>query len=69
MAREVKRWQATIFYRSDAGIVDVTHALEEIEELHDLVERGPDWNTIEKIEITLARVDEPGDTIEAAAQR
>ncbi len=49
------RWHATIYYRSDDGGVDVEHDFEEIEELHDIVERGPDWNAIDKIVVTLAR--------------
>ena len=61
------RWHATIFYRSDAGPVDVDHDFEELEELHDLVERGPDWNTIIQIIVTLARTTDEGLTIERAA--
>lgn len=50
-----KRWQATIWYRSDSGPLDVTFDIEELEEVHDLVEHGPLWDTIERIEITLQR--------------
>jgi hypothetical protein len=46
------RWKAVVHYRTDAGPVDVTHELEEIMDLHDLVERGPHWDTILRIEIT-----------------
>lgn len=60
------RWHATIFYRSEAGTVDVDHDIEELEELHDLVERGPDWNTIEQIIVTLARTTDEDLTIEEA---
>jgi hypothetical protein len=63
------RWLATVFYRSSSGLVPVDHDVEELHDLHDLVERGPDWNTIEKIEIRLSRVRYPDDTIEQAAQR
>lgn len=49
------RWRAVIHYRSDKGPVDVRHDIEELDELHNLVELGPDWNSIERIEITLAR--------------
>jgi hypothetical protein len=46
------RWHAAVTYRTDSsGPVDVHHELEELEELHHLVERGPHWDTIEKIEI------------------
>lgn len=61
------RWAATVYYRSDdLGLVDVEHDLVEIEELQDLVEHGPDWNTIEKIEIVLARKSYDGLTLEKA---
>ena len=45
------RWQATVHYRTNAGITDVTHDLEEIGDLHELVEGGPHWDTIDRIEI------------------
>lgn len=64
-----KRWLATITYRTDDGPVGVDHAIEEIEDLHDIVERGPNFYAIEKIEIVLARDIEPGLTVEIAATR
>ena len=45
------RWQATVRYRSKLGTIEVIHMLEEIEELQDLIEFGPHWDTIENIEI------------------
>ena len=45
------RWQVTVQYRADHATVDVTHDLEEISDLHPLIERGPHWDTIVKIEI------------------
>ena len=45
------RWHATVHYRTDHGIADVQHDIAELMDLHDLVERGPHWDTIEKIEI------------------
>jgi hypothetical protein len=53
------RWAATIHYRADAGLIDVTHDLDEIEDLHELVERGPHWDTIERIVIVRAVSGEP----------
>lgn len=47
------RWISTITYRTKHGPVHVTHYFEEIEDLHDIVARGPDWNTIIKIETTI----------------
>lgn len=49
------RWIATIYYRSDAGLIDVDHDFEEIEDLHDIIEAGPDWHTIDRIVVRLAR--------------
>ncbi|WP_296101214.1 hypothetical protein [uncultured Agrobacterium sp.] len=51
----VARWKAVAEYRSDAGVVDVEYAIEELDELHDLIERGPDWNTLIRITVTFAR--------------
>lgn len=48
------RWVATVHYRSDSGLIDVTHDMLELEELQDLVERGPHWDTIDRIEIVRA---------------
>ena len=61
------RWDVTIWYRTKNGAIDVVHHVEEIHEVHDLIERGPDWNTIEHIEIRLARACEPDLTIEDTA--
>jgi hypothetical protein len=61
------RWFAFITYRTDAGPIIVEHDIEELAELQTLVERGPDWNTIVDIRITLARVTSPDLTIEQAA--
>ncbi|NVN02171.1 MULTISPECIES: hypothetical protein [Asaia] len=48
------RWVARVIYRTESGLVDVQHDMEELEELHYLVERGPHWDAIEKIEIRRA---------------
>lgn len=49
------RWLAIIKYRKGDGILPVPFDIEELSELEEIVERGPDWNTIDKIEITLQR--------------
>ncbi len=49
----IPRWKATIVYSTDAGPNEVVHDIEEIDELQLIVERGPDWNSIIKIEIVL----------------
>jgi hypothetical protein len=65
------RWQALVVYRSQNGPIEVDFAFEELAELHGLIERGPNWDTIERIVVTLdpERVVCPGDTIEDAAER
>ena len=63
------RWKATLIYRTDNGPVDVEHTFEELEELHDIVERGPDWNSLIKITVELERVSTPGLTVEKAMER
>lgn len=51
-----RRWKARFVYRmTETEKVDVEHFIEEIDDLGDLVERGPDWNAIESITITLNR--------------
>ena len=50
-----KRWTATVTYSTDAGPVNVIHEIEELDELQDLIERGPDWNASVDIRIVLAR--------------
>lgn len=45
------RWRATVHYRTDGGLLDVEHWLEELGDIHDLVERGPHWDSIARIEI------------------
>jgi hypothetical protein len=62
------RWHATVYYRTDQGMVEVEHDCEELEELHDLIERGPNWNTIDRIVVVLALQVYPGLTIEQSEQ-
>lgn len=63
------RWAATVHYRGDAGLVDVTHDIDEIADLHDLVERGPHWDAIDRITVVRAVVGAPLTlTIEEAAK-
>ena len=38
-------------YRTENGAPEVVHDLEELGELHDLIERGPHWDTIARIEV------------------
>lgn len=61
-----KRWKAVATYRSNTGPVDVCHDIEELEEIQELIERGPDWNALIDIRITLARPIYEGVTLEDA---
>lgn len=49
------RWHATITYRTEAGSEDVHKPLEEIGDLESIVERGPHWDTIVRIEVLRVR--------------
>lgn len=51
--RGKSRWHAMVVHRSLAGPVDTHFDINEIQEVHDLIERGPNWNTIVRIEIAL----------------
>lgn len=50
----MKRWRVIISYKPD-NIVDDVHEIEELSELHDIVELGADWRLIDAITITLNR--------------
>lgn len=64
--RITRQWVVTIWYRTDGGIVDVVHDVEELCEVAELVERGPHWDTIDKIEITKLRDRNRELTVEAS---
>ena len=49
------RWNAIIWYWTERGSTGVEHDIEELEELQALVERGPDWRAIDRIEIRYQR--------------
>lgn len=50
------RWMAEIHYMTGPDEITLkTIVFQELEGLDEIIERGPDWNTIEKIEITLNR--------------
>jgi hypothetical protein len=65
-ARRMTRWKAIATYRTETGPVEVTHDLAEIGDLHDLIERGPHWDTIIDIRITRAGAVDRSLTAEAA---
>lgn len=62
------RWAVTAWYRTEAaGLVDVHHDIEELEELQALIERGPSWLALDRIEIVYRGVPHKL-TIEEAAK-
>ena len=63
-----KRWKAVLHYRSESGTLNKECVLEEIEELHHVVELGPHWDTIEKIQVfRINHIDGVDLTVEQAA--
>ena len=59
----MKRWGVIILYRTSGEPLAEHHSVEEISEIQEIVERGPDWNAIMNISVQLARVTDPGLTI------
>lgn len=55
----MKRWHVEIVYRGENGPIDVHHDVEELREVEALVERGPHWDTIDRITTTLQRPANP----------
>ena len=52
----VSRWQMNVTYQGgDAGPIVVEYDIEELFEIHDLIERGPDWNTVMNVNIKVNR--------------
>ena len=49
---EYQRWMAEITYTDGTPLQVV--AFEELFELHDIIECGPNWNIIERIVVTLS---------------
>jgi hypothetical protein len=60
------RWTAKATYRTETGPVEVVHDLAELSDLHDLIERGPHWDTVVEIVITRHAASQPALTVEAA---
>jgi hypothetical protein len=46
------RWHAVAVYQTDAGVVDVEHDFDELVELHNLIERGPDCRSLLGVTVT-----------------
>jgi hypothetical protein len=58
-----------VTYRSGLGSTVIDHHVEELFELQDLIERGPDWNALVEIKVVLnpIRATRPGVTMEEVA--
>ncbi|TIM38705.1 MAG: hypothetical protein E5Y55_32940 [Mesorhizobium sp.] len=52
-----KRWKAVLVYDHQNGPITIEHFLEEISELHNVIEHGPDWNTLITCTVTINRTD------------
>ena len=63
-----KRWCMTVIYRGEVGPVVVDYDIEELDEVSEIIERGPDWNAILDISIQLSRVSEEGVTLQSPLQ-
>jgi hypothetical protein len=48
---EAKRWQAVAYYWTDNGLASLTFNFDELEELQDLMEQGPSWYALDRIEV------------------
>jgi hypothetical protein len=60
------RWTAYCTYRTATGPLQVTHDLPELADLHDLIERGPHWDTLIEIKIVKHKPNQPLLTVEEA---
>ena len=68
MSDGYKRWIMSITYRAENGPVVVDYDMDELSEVHDIVERGPNWNAIMDITIQLSWVCEEGYTLGPALE-
>ncbi|AGA07737.1 hypothetical protein CN151_15750 [Sinorhizobium meliloti] len=63
-----ERWKVSITYLHDDGPRETVIYIEEIAELQDIIEHGPDWNAMSDCRITLnGRSGPDGWTVEQLA--
>lgn len=63
-----KRWKVSITYRYDDGPRESVFFIEEMTELDDIIEHGPDWNAMVDCRITYNGGNYPEDwTVEQIA--
>lgn len=64
------RWNVEIDYRSE---IDITHTVymrvDELGDVHDIIEGGPDFNCVQRIIVTLNKKHEPSLSIEEVRRR
>jgi len=67
MTEGTPRWAAQIIYRRNKDTLEQRNVLlEELKHLHNIVERGPHWDTIEQITIKRFNLGHIGLTLEEA---
>ena len=54
MSKKSSRWVVTVYYHTDDGLKAVVLNIEELHELHEIIESGPNWYSIRDIRIELA---------------
>lgn len=52
-----KRWKAVLVYHHQNGPITIEHFFEEVSDLHDIIEHGPDWNSLVTCTVTINRHD------------
>ena len=57
MPKHSPRWRAEITYNPAGGPATTTHMLNEIWELHDIIEEGPNFCAVANINITYVNKD------------
>jgi hypothetical protein len=50
---DTKRWLVTLIYRTELDPAEVVVGVDELDEIADLVERGPDWNALIEVRARL----------------
>lgn len=64
-----KRWRVEATYRTEGEPLVLVHEVEELEEVQDWVEVGPDWRALIAVTITYQRAGDPGQCLTAATAR
>lgn len=62
-----KRWRAVCEYDSPNGPITTVHFFEEVVDLHQIIEHGPDWNRL--IQCTLTSTDPTAEKTKPARKR